>query len=84
MALSSEIQIRFFCLSVKHAGYDAIADVGKFQTLARGRIPEHLVSDIVAAVAGLRDGMAQPLLDLLCHPADNDIVALEPSHHGVG
>ena len=58
--------------------------VAKFQTLARGRIPEHLGSNIVAAVEGLRDGMAQPLLDLLGHPADNDIVALEPSRHTVG
>ena len=39
--------------------------VAKFHTLARGRIAEHQVTNIVAAVDGLRDGMAQPLLDLL-------------------
>ncbi len=56
----------------------------KFHTLARGRIPEDQVSNIVTAVDGLRDGMAQPLLDLLSGPAGNDIVELEASRHIVG
>ncbi len=58
--------------------------VAKFHTLARGRIPEDQVSNIVTAVDGLRDGMAQPLLDLLPGPAGNDIVELEASRHIVG
>jgi len=43
--------------------------VAKFHRLARGRIPEDQVLDIVTAVEGLRDGMVQPLLDLLSGPA---------------
>jgi 2-methylcitrate dehydratase PrpD len=39
--------------------------VGKFNSLARDRIPEDQVTNIVTAVDGLRDGMAQPLLDAL-------------------
>jgi 2-methylcitrate dehydratase PrpD len=39
--------------------------VGKFHSLARDRIPEDQVTSIVTAVEGLRDGMAQPLLDAL-------------------
>ncbi len=39
--------------------------VAKFDTLARGRIPEDQVTNIVTAVDGLRDGMVQPLLDAL-------------------
>ena len=58
--------------------------VAKFHTLARGRIPEEQVSNIVTAVEGLRDGMAQPLLDLLSRPAGNDIVELEASRLTVG
>ncbi len=58
--------------------------VAKFHTLARGRIPEDRVSDIVAAVDGLRKGMARPLLDLLSGPAGSDIVELETSRHIVG
>ncbi len=37
----------------------------KLHTLARGRIPEDQVTNIVTAVDGLREGMAQPLLDAL-------------------
>ncbi len=58
--------------------------VAKFHTLARGIIPEDRVSNIVNAVDGLRDGMVQPLLDLLSPPADNDIVTLEASRQTVG
>ena len=58
--------------------------VAKFHTLARGRIPEDQVSNIVTAVDGLRDGMVYPLLDLLSPPAENDIVALEAGRHTVG
>jgi 2-methylcitrate dehydratase PrpD len=58
--------------------------VAKFHTLARGRIPEDQVSNIVAAVDGLRKGMARPLLDLLSGPAGSDIVELETSRHIVG
>ena len=58
--------------------------VAKFHTLASGRIPEDQVSNIVTAVDGLRDGMVQPLLDLLSLPANNDIVALGASCHTVG
>jgi 2-methylcitrate dehydratase PrpD len=39
--------------------------IGKFHTLAQGRIPEDQATKIVTAVDGLRDGMVQPLLDAL-------------------
>ena len=58
--------------------------VAKFHTLARGRIPQDHVLDIVTAVDGLRDGMVQPLLDLLSPPAEIAIAALEASRHTVG
>ena len=43
--------------------------VAKFHALARGRIPQDQVTSIVMAVEGLREGMVQPLLDLLSGPA---------------
>lgn len=58
--------------------------VAKFHTLARGRIPQDRVLNIVTAVDGLRDGMVQPLLDLLTAPDDDDIVALGASRHSAG
>jgi 2-methylcitrate dehydratase PrpD len=39
--------------------------VAKFKTLARGRLAETQVANIVSAVEGLRDGKAGPLLDAL-------------------
>jgi len=39
--------------------------VGKFKTLARGRLSENLVMDIVSGVEGLRDGTVGPLFDAL-------------------
>jgi 2-methylcitrate dehydratase PrpD len=39
--------------------------IGKFHTLARGRIPEDRATKIVTAVDGLRGGMVQPLLEAL-------------------
>jgi len=39
--------------------------IGKFHTLARGRIPEGRATMIVTAVNGFRGGMAQPLLEAL-------------------
>jgi len=39
--------------------------VGKFKTLARGRISENQVMKIVSGVEGLRDGRVGPLLDAL-------------------
>lgn len=39
--------------------------VGKFKTLAHGRLSENRVMDIVSGVEGLRDGRVGPLLDAL-------------------
>ncbi len=39
--------------------------VAKFETLARGRLAETQVAEIVSAVEGLRDGKAGPLLNAL-------------------
>jgi 2-methylcitrate dehydratase PrpD len=42
--------------------------IGKFHTLAQGRIPEDQATKIVTAVEGLRGGMVQPLLEALAGP----------------
>jgi len=39
--------------------------VGKFKTLARDRLSENQVMDIVSGVEGLRDGTVGPLFDAL-------------------
>ena len=77
MTLALMAAVLLLSLEVQPRAQSSDGEPPAVRGLARGIIPQERVTNIVSAVNGLRDGLAQPLLDLLSGPAGwEELVAI--------